>query len=148
MAEHKYDAKTKKAIKQFVDPNGVRRTIRLSNVSKTKAGTFYAHLDNLVEARRLGEKIPGDTLNFLKALDDRLHKKLVKFGLLEPREVPDEVESKQDQPALLGEFLDGYITKRTDVKPATRTFYGHTRRNLVEFFGEQKPVPDITGGRC
>ena len=147
MAEHKYDAKTRKAIKQFTDADGKRRTIRLSDVSKTKAGTFYAHLDKLVEARRLGEKIPGDTLNFLKNLNDRLHKKLVKFNLLEPRDVPDEeVESKQEQPVLLGEFLDGYIAKRTDVKPATRTFYGHTRRNLVEFFNDQKPIKEITEG--
>lgn len=146
MAEHKYDAKTKKAIKQFVDPNGVRRTIRLSNISKTKAGTFYAHLDNLVEARRLGEKIPGDTLNFLKNLNDRLHKKLVKFGLLERRDDPAEECATTEQAVLLGEFLDDYIAKRTDVKPATRTFYGHSRRNLVEFFGDMKPVTEITEG--
>jgi integrase len=146
MAEHKYDAKTRKAIKQFTDADGKRRTIRLSDVSKTKAGTFYAHLDKLVEARRLGEKIPGDTLNFLKNLNDRLHKKLVKLKLLEPREVPVTEPEPVEQRVLLGEFLDDYITKRTDVKPATRTFYGHTRRNLVEYFGDKKPVFEITEG--
>lgn len=146
MAEHKYDAKTRKAIKQFTDADGKRRTIRLSDVSKTKAGTFYAHLDKLVEARRLGEKIPGDTLNFLKNLNDRLHKKLVKFKLLEPREVPVTEPEPTEKPVLLGEFLDDYISKRTDVKPATRTFYGHTRRNLVEHFGDKKPLFEITEG--
>jgi integrase len=46
----------------------------------------------------------------------------------------------------LAAFIDGYIAKRTDVKGATATVYGHTRRNLVEFFGADKPLPAITPG--
>jgi len=32
------------------------------------------------------------------------------------------------------------------VKPTTATVYGHTRRNLVEYFGADKPLHDITSG--
>jgi integrase len=43
----------------------------------------------------------------------------------------------------LGAFIDGYIHERTDVKRGTATFYGHTRRNLITFFGKDKPLRDI-----
>ena len=46
----------------------------------------------------------------------------------------------------LGGFLEAYIAKRTDVKGGTRVFYGHTRRNLVDFFGSDKPLLEITKG--
>ena len=46
----------------------------------------------------------------------------------------------------LGEFLDSYIKMRTDVKDGTSTVYGHTRRCLVEFFGADKLLREITSG--
>ncbi len=35
---------------------------------------------------------------------------------------------------------------RKDVKPSTLTVWGHTQRNLNEFFGETKPLREITSG--
>jgi integrase len=46
--------------------------------------------------------------------------------------------------ALLGEFLDGYINRRTDVKPRTRINLFAAKARLVEFFGAGKALPDIT----
>jgi integrase len=46
----------------------------------------------------------------------------------------------------MGQFIDEYIAKRTDVKPNTATVYGHTRRNLIGFFGASKPLREITPG--
>ena len=47
---------------------------------------------------------------------------------------------------LLASWVDAYVAGRTDVKPATRTHFGHTRRNLVEFFGPDRPLNSITAG--
>ncbi|MHC4329877.1 MAG: tyrosine-type recombinase/integrase [Planctomycetota bacterium] len=38
------------------------------------------------------------------------------------------------------------MRERNDVKSGTATFYGHTRRNLIDFFGENKPLREITPG--
>jgi len=66
----------------------------------------------------------------------------------------------------LGELIDAYITvrapkvaeakadnaqpntrkKRGTVKPGTATFYGHTKRNLVEFFGADKVLAEVNAG--
>ena len=46
----------------------------------------------------------------------------------------------------LGEWLSSYIDGRTDAKPSTRTVWGHTRRNLVDFFGKDKSIDTITPG--
>ncbi len=44
----------------------------------------------------------------------------------------------------LAAFLDSYIAKRADVKGSTAIVYGHTRRCLLEYFGSDKPLADIT----
>ena len=44
------------------------------------------------------------------------------------------------------DFLDSYVESRTDVKPGTVTMYGHTKRNLIYYFGADKPLRDITEG--
>ena len=44
----------------------------------------------------------------------------------------------------LGEFLNDYLEKRTDVKTGTMTFYGHTQRNLLDCFGADKLLSEIT----
>ena len=68
-------------------------------------------------------------------LDAQLADKLAAVGLIPKR-----------HRAALGPFLDSYITTRADVKPATAIVYGHTRRCLVEYFGEGKPLQEITSG--
>ena len=49
-------------------------------------------------------------------------------------------------PLSLAQHIDSYIAKRTDVKPSTKINWGHTRRNLVDFFGADKPLAQITTG--
>jgi integrase len=44
----------------------------------------------------------------------------------------------------IGEFLDGYLNDRDDLKPNSQLVYGHTRRTLIAFFGREKPLKDIT----
>jgi len=46
----------------------------------------------------------------------------------------------------LGEFLDEYIASRSDVKPRTQILYRQAKTALVEFFGADRPLRDITPG--
>ena len=61
-----------------------------------------------------------------------------------------EVEQDADSASqlTLGHHIDDYFLRRTDVKPATRVNWGHTRRNLVMFFGAEKPLADVTVGNA
>ena len=45
---------------------------------------------------------------------------------------------------LLSAYLQRYADDRTDVKPGTQVVYRHTRGNLIDFFGPDKPLRDIT----
>jgi site-specific recombinase XerD len=76
-----------------------------------------------------------ETAKWLTGLGEVMYDKLAAVGLVVPR-----------ASAKLGAFIDAYITERTDVKSGTATFYGHTRRNLTDFFGAEKPLREITRG--
>ena len=62
-----------------------------------------------------------------------MHARLAAVGLTKPR---------TRMTATLKRFLDDYFDP-LNVKPGTATAYGHTRRCLLEFFGESKPLRDI-----
>ena len=77
-----------------------------------------------------------------------------------PRKAPHSDQRKKKKVSQQTEFLetvleslthpfyviDAYIAERTDVKSGTATFYGHTRRNLTDFFGADKPLREIMPG--
>lgn len=67
------------------------------------------------------------TSEWIDTLSDEFYAKLVAVGLVESR-------APKDVPQALEPFLDAYLSRRTDAKPGTRVFYGHTIRNLTTFF--------------
>jgi hypothetical protein len=44
--------------------------------------------------------------------------------------------------------LAGYLGARIDVKHSTAVAHGHTRRCLVDYFGSDKPLHEITSGEA
>src|SRR5262249_27250352 len=46
----------------------------------------------------------------------------------------------------LGRFIEAYVAKRTDVKPATKEIWRQSQNGLTEFFGAGKAIPDVTAG--
>ncbi len=120
---------------QFVGADGKRRSVRLGKSSMRQAEAVKVHVERLAAAAVSGHVTDAETSRWVAGLDSTLADKLANVGLI----------AKQER-ATLAAFIDGYIAKRTDVKGATATVYGHTRRNLVEFFGADKPLPDITPG--
>jgi len=118
----------------FVADNRSRKTIRLGKASMKQAEAFKVKLEALM-AERITGNIDAETARWVAELPDNAHAKLAAVGLVKPR-----------ASLRLGEFLDGYIKSRDDVKPGTATVYGHTRRNLIDFFGFDKPLRDISEG--
>jgi len=118
----------------FVSEDGRRKTIRLGKVSVKQALAFKVKLEALI-AQRFTGNLDDETSRWLANLPNDIHAKLHMAGLVNAR------ASMQ-----LKAFLDEYIESRTDIKPQTKVVLGHTRRNLINFFGERKPLREITEG--
>lgn len=118
---------------------GPRHTLRIGAASDAKADKVCEHVEHLIVAKKTGDAIEPEQRLWLSKLDDRLYGVLVRAGLVEPRKTT---------PAgpMLKEFLDDFIRLRDTVKESTRVVYGHTKRNLIEYFGADKPIGDITEG--
>lgn len=128
----------------FVAEDGIRRTIRLGKATMEQARIFKGKLENLIIGRFTG--IDTDTAVWVAALPDDMHRKLASFGLVKPRVVEPEPETEAEPPVCLGPFLEEYFRDRDDIKPASLIVYGHTRRNLLAYFGPEKPLRDVTEG--
>jgi integrase len=129
----------------FVDPaDGRRRTLRLGRVNKEQIATVKGMVERLVKSWATGtpDAVAGA---WLAGLGDAGYAKLVKVGLAEPRvsQAP-EPEPAPEPGVCIGDFLDGYMKDRDDLKNGSKLVYGHTRRNLIAFFGREKPLKDIT----
>ena len=119
----------------FVAPDGKRKPIRLGKVSERMAEAVCVRVEALVAAKLTGHAPDDEVSRWVANLSDTLAGKLAAVGLIPPRDS-----------TTLAAFLDDYIAQRADTKASTRTVYGHTRRCLVEFFGADKPLGEITPG--
>ena len=128
---------------QFFAPDGERRTIRLGKLSKEAAAMCGRHIDVLVAAKDANQQAPKDTLRWLTDLSDELADRLARFEVIPPR-----VAEAVAPAVTLKGFLDEHIGKRTDVKPATKLNYDQVRRCLVEYFGADRLLDEITEGDC
>ncbi len=120
---------------QFFGGDGKRRSIRLGKASQRFAEAVKHKVENLVAASITGHALDDETARWVAALDTIMGDKLADVGLIPKREA-----------ATLAAFLDAVIASRSDVKPATAITFGNVRRNLVDHFGEDKPLRDITAG--
>jgi len=120
----------------FVAPDGKRKPIRLGRVNYREAETVCGHIEHLVTAKLTGRAIEPKTALWLAERPDAFTQKLVKFGLITDR------VAKAD--TTLGQHLDAYFARRTDVKPSTSTNWRHTKRTLLAFFGADRLLTSIT----
>jgi integrase len=122
---------------QFKAADGKRRSIRLGKMSMRNAEAVKVKVEQLVAASITGHSIDDETARWLTKLDSSFSNKLARVGLMTSKES-----------FTLKEFLDEYFKLRIDVKPATKGVWGQTRRNLIEFFGPEQSLRDITKGNA
>jgi integrase len=125
------DPRGKKRI-LFFDESGERKVIRLGKCSAKQAEAFKVRLENLITAR-LGGGMDDEAARWVAGMDDGLHAKLAGVGLVQPR------ASKR-----LGEYLDQYISERRDLKENSLIVLRQSRQNLIDHFGAEKPLREIT----
>ena len=126
-----------KRLIQFVGAAGIRRTVRLGDCNSNTAIAIRIHIETLLASKLSGQPVPAGTAAWLSTVGETLHARLAAVGLVIPREA----KAKATLAALLQQFRESFLPQ---TKAATQTFYGHSMRNLTEYFGEQKAVADIT----
>lgn len=129
---------------QFVGPGGRRRKLRFTGFGEREALRLVDKVNGLCRCVKYALPLDDELARWVSKLDGDIATRLVEFGLLQPREPI--VETPAPAVLTLGPFLDAYTAKRTDVKGATSTFYGHTRRNLLTYFGADRELPKISAG--
>ena len=117
----------------FYGADGLRREVTVGKLPKRQAEGVQSHIENLLSAGRLGGEVSNATSAWVQSLGDTMHKRLAAAGL-----IPERLTAR------LGEFLDQYIEKRTDVGERTRENYRQSRRCLLEFFAEDRRMDSIT----
>ena len=120
---------------QFVGRDNKRRSIRLGKVSQRIADAVKTRVEQLNAAQIAGHAVEADTARWLTTIDDRLADKLAAVGL-----VPKRAEGTLDA------FLTGYIASRTDIKSRSVVSLQQVQRNLVDYFGPDKPLREVTPG--
>nr|MBC8290877.1 site-specific integrase [Planctomycetota bacterium] len=131
---------------EFYDADGKRKCVSLGTVSDRYAERFRDKVTALAQVSRYGSTLAENVARWLAGLNDREHRKLVKAGLVSPRETPAEPDPETTKPETLVEFVALFITKKASIKKSTQTFYGHTAANLREFFGLDKRLTEVTQG--
>ena len=132
MASISRDANGRRSI-QFMARDGKRKSIRLGEMTAKQAETIRLKVETLNAAAIAGLPMDTEIAKWLADIGDELHRRLAAVGLIAGR-----------GNSLLGGFIDGYLAKRTDVKPNTLIHYRGARRRILAFFGADKPLRDVT----
>ena len=125
----------------FVAPDGKRKTLRLGKTSMEWAREVKRHVEALLEAKVQQTTPERPTLEWIGRLVPVLRRRLHAVGLIER---PAEEEPEAEPTEALGTFLDSFVDRRIDVKPATREVWGQVVRNLKDFFGADRDVATVT----
>jgi len=140
-------SRDKKGWRLFVGSRKVnRKGIRLSRLgalSECQAKEIKGHVEHLVLCKKCKLTWCPATSRWVADLDadpDRhwLLEELAAVGVLDwkPKEKREAVA--------LGAFISVYIDGRNDVKPASKEVWRQGERSLVEHFGADRPVGEIT----
>ena len=120
----------------FTGPDRRRRTLYLGRTSKRTAEEVKGKVERLNAANVAGHAPDDATARWVAGLDDVMHTKLAKLGLVSAR-----------QSATVGGFFPQYAESRAvEVKPATLTHLRKAASDLTKFYGADTPLRDVTAG--
>lgn len=103
-----------------------------------------SQMSRLCTAANNGSKIPTITKVWLADLPAKFLNKFASTGIV-PGVVP-EVDEEPHESVSLGPFFDQWQKSRSDVKETSLLVYGRCRNWLVQFFGENRILNEITKG--
>lgn len=139
------DKKTGSRMIKFMLDKNQRKTVWLGKMPKRTAETWKVHIEELASAIRQNRSPYPETSDWVSRLTDEYHERLSRAGLVVARVSR---VSQGNQVPTLGKFLEGYISKRSDVKGSTSVVYGHTKRCLIKYFGPDTSLDRITASKA
>jgi integrase len=131
-------------IVQFTADNGKRRTIRVGTTDMKTARDIARRVDVLNVAKIAGQPIDREMAEWLGAIGNKLHARLVTAGLVGPR---DPVAAAPLAPTL-GAFLAEFVAKRAGEKASTLSSIDLAIKRLVKYFGADVLIDSITAGQA
>lgn len=117
---------------QFKGLNGKRQTIRLGKATKQYAADFRLRVECLLSARAMGHPPDVPMSRWVATLSPTLHDRLSAAGLIQGRVA-----------RTLSELIDS-LKASVDVKPSTTENIAVACSNLIEHFGPNRPIAEIT----
>src|SRR5262245_1563127 len=122
----------------FFDADDKRKTIRVGRVPQRSAETIRFRVEQLAIAKRTGQALEVDTVNWVASLDLAMARKLARVGLIPDREAKTVT--------MLGDFLTTYLDSRADLKSATKIVRRQVIQDLNGYFGQDRDVQSVTPG--
>lgn len=121
---------------QFYDQTGRRQTIWLGRVSEQVANEVAGHVEHLIDAVKYSTAVPAKTLAWLQDhAPEKAIERLAEAGLCAAR-----------QRSTMAAFIEEYINSRKDAAPNTVRNFRSSRQKLIDFFGVEKFLHDISAG--
>jgi integrase len=124
---------------QFMAIDGKRKSIRLGKMPQKAAEAIKTKVELIIAAVASKTPLDQETAKWLGEIPDGLHDKLGAVGLS---------SSREQKVFALGDFLNAYMAKRTDLKPSTVCNLNVCKARLVEFFGSDKDIRTINVGHA
>jgi integrase len=119
-----------------------QRTIGVGRGTREQGERVLQHVEEIILARHRGVLPSRATQLWLATISDDFRGKLANVGLVEHSQPVDPAPPR----VTLGPFVEEFIRMRPGVKASTRITYGNAKRNLIEFFGADRPLDSITAG--
>ena len=113
------------------------KEIVLGKIPKKAAELCKSMVERIMAAQGAGIAIDVEVASWTAKIDDRLHAKLVKAGVLQQR-----------HRRTLGDFITQYIGERSDWKPATLRAFRTAAKKMLAYFGDDTPIESITADKC
>jgi len=128
---------------RFRDAEQRPKVLWLGDVAEHFAQEANSHVEHLVHARQSGlPPSPATTewLSRIRSDNPKVYDRIAKRELVESRH---KIESRQ---LTIKQWFDEYIAERTDVAANTSKTYREVRQNLVDYFGPNHLLRDVTVG--
>jgi integrase len=106
---------------------------------KRDADDLARKCESLASAKTAGIAPDPELVVWARRLDESMRGSLVRWGLCEACSP----KLSKDEGKYLGPFADDYIQSRSDLKPNTRRNLNQTKRALVDYFGDRRPLRAI-----
>ncbi len=118
----------------FRDASGKQKSLRLGECSERAAEQALAGFERVLQSHRTNTTMDPDGVRWLERIDDRLHARVAKLGLTQPRKAAAVVT--------LGGLLAAFFAA-VDVKPATRVRMKQAESSLVGYFTDSRDIATI-----